>query len=104
MSKDLQLKVNELSLENDNLKKQAEQNSEGVQNLLAQLDAHKQFINEILVGGINLRTNIILLQKQVQELSVKLQESNSKFLEVKTQLDNSLLQLNELQAGAQVAA
>jgi phosphate starvation-inducible protein PhoH len=58
-----------LTKENEELKRQFALNSQGVQGLLAQLDAHKQSLNEALNINLQLRTNLILFQKQNQEFT-----------------------------------
>lgn len=60
-----------LKQENDNLKKQLEANSNGVQTLLAQLDAHKQMLNEQFASSIQVRSNLVLYQKAHKEVTDK---------------------------------
>lgn len=79
----------ELQAENAALKQQAEQNSAGIHGLLAQLDAHKQMLNENLSVTLNLRTNTILLQKSNKEICDKnaelirlLEEANKRIAEL----------------------
>jgi len=68
---------NELKCENERLNKQIADNSVGVNGLLAQIDAYRQQLNEIMQVSINLRTNCILLQKHNSELSEKLKVEES---------------------------
>lgn len=76
MSEELVQQVNDLKCENENLKvenanlkNQMAQNQAGVHGLLAQLDAHKQKINEDSQISLNVRTNCILLQKSNKEIA-----------------------------------
>jgi len=73
---ELQTKVESLNVENEALKKQLQQNGQGVTALLAQIDACKQQLNETNQASLNLRTNCILLQKQNQDLMQQLQAVN----------------------------
>lgn len=75
MSEELEQKINDLIAENQNLKNennslknQMTQNQSGIHGLLAQLDAHKQKINEDSQVSLNIRTNCILLGKSNKEL------------------------------------
>ena len=63
------LEVNDLQTENEQLKTQLNQNSQGVQALLAQIDALKEKVNEGNYTDLQLRTNCILLQKANKELA-----------------------------------
>lgn len=65
-----------VELENVNLKKQLEQNSQGVQALLAQIDAYKGELADSRTICLQLRTNLIMFQKSHKELSDKLNELN----------------------------
>lgn len=56
--------IQTLTQENEKLK---EQNNY----LCSQLDAHRGLLNEQLQTGISLRTNLIILQKQLQEMVPK---------------------------------
>jgi putative protein kinase ArgK-like GTPase of G3E family len=72
MSEELQNQVDTLTTENTNLKTQIAQTNEGVKNLLAQLDAHKQYLNESIISNLSLRTNLFLGQKVNEELNAKI--------------------------------
>jgi len=79
----------ELLKENEALKKQLAQNQQGVEGLLAQLDAHKEHLNESLNTGLNMRTNVIYLKKQnntltaqINELKSQLEQANKKLSEI----------------------
>jgi len=65
---DLNAQLVELRNTNVNLQNQMNQNQVGIHGLLAQLDAHKQKINEDSQISINLRTNCLLLDKSNKEL------------------------------------
>lgn len=66
--------MSDLQVENEQLKNQLAQNSVGVQNLSAQLEAHKQSLSESINVGLNLRTNCVLLQKHIESLNVQCDE------------------------------
>jgi len=68
----------ELQTENKNLKQQLENNSKGVESLLAHMDAHKQLLNEQLQNGLALRSNLILVQKRHQELETEVNDLKKK--------------------------
>lgn len=70
--------LNALELENKNLKVQAENNSKGVEQLLSNLDAHKQMLNEQLQTSLALRTNLITLSKQNQNLTAQVEDLKKK--------------------------
>jgi len=72
MSEELQNQVDTLTTENTKLKTQIAQTNEGVKNLLAQLDAHKQYLNEAIISNLSLRTNLFLGQKVNEELNAKI--------------------------------
>jgi chromosome segregation ATPase len=81
--------IKKLTDENEQLKKQAEQNSKGVEGLLAQLDAHKGNLSEAIQTGLNLRTQLILFQKEnkrvtdfATDLQNKLDAANKKIAEL----------------------
>lgn len=71
-----------LKNENQNLKNQNEM-------LMAQIDAYRAVLNEQLQAGINLRTNLVILTK-------RLQDSDSKVKSLQTALDAANNQINEL--------
>jgi len=71
MSDDLQKKIDELQKENVNLKTRMNQNQEGVNNLIAQLEAHKGMVNDGLNFQVQARTQLVLLQKKIQELNAE---------------------------------
>lgn len=68
----------ELQIENDMLKKQAQQNSIGIETLLCQIDAHKTAVNELMSSNLNLKSNLNLLEKQVKLLNQELLASKEK--------------------------
>ena len=47
------------------------QKDDQIKGLIAQLEAHKQMLNEQLQFGVNLRTNMILFQQTLQEVNAK---------------------------------
>lgn len=54
--------------ENQNLKKQIEQTSAGVDNLMTQLQAYKDALTDMNNLNLNLRSNLIATQKQYQQI------------------------------------
>ncbi len=53
-----------------------------IDTLSAQVEAGKLALGESLHVNLNLRTTLLLLQKQVQELNAKLQTSEQKIVEL----------------------
>lgn len=62
----------DLTVENLKLQQQIDSNKVSINGFLAQLDAHKGLINDIMPHNLQLRTNVILLQKQAQEYHDKI--------------------------------
>ena len=62
--------MSELDKENAQLKQQLQNQTQGVNQLLAQLDAYKATLNDMVNNSVILRMNFTLSQKQVQELNV----------------------------------
>lgn len=63
--------MSNLETENATLKKQVESLRTGIESLNAQLEAHKGMLNESLNASIQLRTNLVLLSKRLQESTAK---------------------------------
>lgn len=63
--------LSKLELENANLKKQLEQNRIGVENLLSNIDAYKGELADSRTISLQLRNNLVMLQKVNNELSDK---------------------------------
>lgn len=60
------------SIENINQKsQQLEQHMNEIKGLRAQLEAHKQMVNEGLAVGVQLRTNLVLFQQALQEANTE---------------------------------
>jgi uncharacterized coiled-coil DUF342 family protein len=74
MSEDLMSKVTELQNE-------LKQYKEGVNSLSAQLEAHKQMLNESLNTILQLRTNILLVQKHLTDTIGKSMEDKKELEE-----------------------
>ena len=55
----------------ETLNKEIEQHKLNAQGNAAQLDAHKQMLNEYINGALILRANMILMQKQTKDLMEK---------------------------------
>jgi len=67
----LEVQLENTKKEIETLKSQASNTSQGVNALLAQLDAHKQMLNDSLNTVVQLRTQLILCQKRNAELEPK---------------------------------
>lgn len=65
-----------LTSENKQLKDQLQNNSRGVESLLAQLEAVKAMLNDANTHAMILRTNNILLNKQLKTLSEQVESLN----------------------------
>lgn len=94
--------IEALQQENNTLKQQMAANSQGVQGLLAQLDAHKQSLNEALNVGLNLRTNLIMFQKQNEQLVAKIQEQEKQINSLNQQLTDATAKIASLEQAAAV--
>lgn len=70
--------IQRLEAENNQLKKTIESYNQGFNGMNSQLEAHKQVISENVGANINLRSQIISMQKHLQELSAKLESSEKK--------------------------
>ncbi len=81
MSDELKNENEILKNKNESLKQLLAQNNNNVAGLVAQLEAHKQMLNDSLNTGLQLRTNLILFQKNNQELSERLEAANKSLLE-----------------------
>lgn len=53
----------------DKIIKENEQLKLQIKGMFAQLDAHKQMVNEGLASSVQLRTNLVLFQTELQEKS-----------------------------------
>lgn len=53
-----------------------------INNFNAQLDAHKQALNEYINANLMMKAQLNLLTKQFQELNNQLTEANAKILEL----------------------
>jgi ribosomal protein L29 len=61
--------LDDLKTENANLKAQMAANQQGIHGLLAQVDAHKGELADVRMISMQLRTNLILIQKSNKELA-----------------------------------
>lgn len=78
MEKSINRKVNmsvELMSKITELENELKQYKDGLNSLSAQLEAHKQMLNESLNTILQLRTNILLVQKHLTETILKSQET-----------------------------
>ena len=66
--------VESLSQEVTRLKQQNDQAVSQANGFVVQLDAHKQMLSESIQSCLNLRTQNLMFQKQLQEFSSKIQE------------------------------
>lgn len=82
--------IETLQKEIETLKQQAINNSQGVNGLLAQLDAHKNMLSESITSVLHLRTNLILFEKSNKEIA----ERNS---ELKKSLEEAHKRIAELE-------
>lgn len=96
--------VENLNKEIEELKKQSAQNAQGVEGLIAQLDAHKQSLNEALNVGLNLRTNFILVQNQAKKFANELNEANKQIASLNQQLTDATAKIAALEAPKSDAA
>lgn len=94
--------INNLTAENTTLKNEAAQHKANFDGLCAQLDAHKQMLNECLGTSIQLRTHIIILQKNIQELHGKLNEAQVKINQLSNA--NAPVPINETVAAEAIQA
>ena len=61
--------IDDLKVENANLKNQMAANSQGIHNLMAQLEAHRGELADSRMISVQLRTNLILFEKSNKELN-----------------------------------
>ncbi len=69
MSENVEVTLEALKKENDMLKGQMNQNSQGIHGLLAQVDALRGELTDARTISLQLRTNLILTQKSNNELA-----------------------------------
>lgn len=84
---DQQKTIDTLNAENAGLKRQVQQTSDAVHGLLAQIDAHKQELNNAIQNSIMLRTNTIILQKSNKELVDKINALNAMIADLNKKLE-----------------
>jgi len=89
--------LNAVELENQNLKQQLQNNAQGVENLLAQLDAHKGAIADANAINLNIRTQLILWQKQNKLLNDRNLELMKQIEGVNKQLEDATKRISELE-------
>jgi chromosome segregation ATPase len=77
MSEELQKIIDELKEENKRLLQQALANSQGVEQILSQLDAHKAMLNDSLTSTLHLKAQVILFEKHIKRLNEAAVESQS---------------------------
>jgi regulator of replication initiation timing len=78
---DLQIQIDNLQKENVAMKTQLSQNQQGVEGLVAQLEAHKGMLGEQLNQGLALRAEMVRLNKLLQLATV---DAQAKSEQVKT--------------------
>lgn len=78
MSEDLQQRIDELTNENATLKSQFVANSQGIHNLMAQLEATKGELADARIISFQLRTNLVLFEKSNKEISERLKSYEEK--------------------------
>ena len=87
----------ELKSENENLKQQLSNNTQGINSLVAQLEAHKQSLNDSLNLGLQLRTNLIMFQKANKELTDSLATQKQQIDSLSQQLEDATNRIAMLQ-------
>lgn len=80
------LELEFIKKENETLKSQLAANSQGIHGLLAELDAHKGELADSRVISMQLRKNLILVQKSNEELTQKIKLLETKILDFQTKL------------------
>lgn len=86
MSQELQNKIDELSNQNKVLTQQLANNNQGVEALMAQIDAHKSMVNEALTGNLQLKAHVILLEKHNKAYQADIERLNKKIAELEVQI------------------
>jgi chromosome segregation ATPase len=87
MSAELEAQVKSLQDENNNLKSQLAQHQQGFDGMSAQLDAHREQLNESLVAGITARTNAIYFKRNSEKVAKQLEEAKKELASAKAELD-----------------
>lgn len=100
MSEDLQKKVETLAVENANLTAQLNQHKQALDGMMAQLDAHREQLNENLNTGMQLRTNLIFVKKQNATLTKQNEEWQNKLNAVNKQLEDATKRIADLELEA----
>lgn len=95
---DLQVQVENLQKENVQLKAQMQQNQNGVDGLIAQLEAHKGMLGEQLNQGLALRAEMVRLNKQLQIVSADAQAKAQQVESLTKQLADATAKVASLQA------
>ncbi len=97
---DLQSQFDNLRKENENLRAQVQQAGNVSSGLSAQLDAHKQTLNDSMAGLLHLRTQLILAERQIQSANAKVAEEQKKLTGVNLQLMDATKRIAELEKAA----
>ena len=84
-----QAAIDSLSAENTNLKKQLENAVNQANGFVAQLDAHKQMLSESIQSSLNLRTTVIMFQRNIQEAQQKNQAAEKQIESLNQQLSDA---------------
>ena len=85
------------------LEKQLQNQSNGMQQLIAQLEAYKASLNESLNTSIQLRTHLFLLQKQIKDDELKKQNMQKQIDSINQQLNDATKRIAELEKPLPVA-
>jgi len=89
--------VEQLKNENENLKQQLAQNTQGVKGLLAQVDAYRQTVADSNNINLQLRTNVILMQQANKEQLEKIECLSKEIVDLNKQLAEANKKIAEFQ-------
>lgn len=98
MSEELKKKIDELTAENDQQKKTISQSQAAIDGLTSQVDAYREQLNETLTLGMTLRTNVIHIKRQYQNLSQEHDNLKKAFNGVNKQLEDATSRIGEIES------
>lgn len=85
-----------MSDETQNLKNEIEQYKQNSDSLMAQLEAGKQTLGENMQVCLNLRANLIIFQKKIQDLSAELETTKKLLNEANIKLKENENAINQV--------
>ena len=91
-----------MSTEIETLKNQVQNLQNGAQVLLAQLDSHKQMLNEVITTALNTKSNMILVQNKAKQLENLLVEKDKQIASLNQQLEDATAKIASFEAVAPV--